>query len=103
MTAARLAVETSEPPPPRSTMCRAAARRLQKAPSRFTLITRRHSAVDIWAKPPGAPPRPPRPGRAPAPPPRAAGPGPPLGPRLFLALVGPRGAEGGPRLRHRLG
>ena len=47
----------SEPPPPRSIMWRAAVRSVKKAPSRFTLITRRHSAVAILAKP-AAPPRP---------------------------------------------
>ncbi len=35
----------SEPPPPRSTMWRAAARSVKKTPSRLTRSTRRHSSV----------------------------------------------------------
>src|SRR6185436_6759991 len=45
--AASDAVPTSTPPPPRATMCRAAARNVKKAPSRLTFSTRRHSSLLI--------------------------------------------------------
>jgi hypothetical protein len=40
----------SEPPSPRATMCFAAVRSVKNAPSRFTLMTRRHSSVVISMK-----------------------------------------------------
>ena len=52
---------TSDPPPPRATMCLATARRVKKAPSRLTRSTRRHSSDVISTN---AGPRPPTPALA---------------------------------------